>query len=181
MFSMSRSRMLSSYFWVSPAVCGVMNTLGAAQRSDDSGNGSSQAQSSAAAAMVPACIAWSSDGSCTTLPRATLTRHAVRFIAAIDCAFMMLSVPGFKGHVRATKSASGSTFINSDWATTEFAAPAPLAGSRLTPITRMSNARASVASRDPMRPMPMITSVLPPSSSSRWAISEIRPRHLRCA
>ena len=46
------------------------------------------------------------------------------------------------------------------------------------PITRMSKALASVASREPMRPMPTITSVLPPSSSSRFEMSPIMPRHL---
>ena len=108
-----------------------------------------------------------------TCPLTTETTNLIDARASIRFVVSVVS-----GQVSATKSACGNTLSILSCATTSSAAPLPREGSRLVPITRMSNALAMVARRDPMRPMPTITSVLPPSSSSRLAISEIMPRHL---
>ena len=85
-------------------------------------------------------------------------------------ASISFSVSGVSGQVSATKSASRQQRRRApSIGCTASAAPAPAAGSRRRPITRMSNALASLASRPPISPRPTISSVLPPSSSSRLA------------
>ena len=96
-------------------------------------------------------------------------------------ASISFSVSAVSGQVRATKSACGSSALRSDIACTASACPAPARGSRRMPITRMSNALASCASRPPICPRPTISSVLPPSSSSRCVRSPIIPRQTRLA
>ena len=97
-------------------------------------------------------------------------------MAASAAASIRFSVSGVSGQVRATMSASPSSWRKRSWPKTASAPAAPVAGSRLVAITRMSKALASRASRPPMRPMPTISIVLPVSWSSRAAICEIIPR-----
>src|SRR5262245_59302722 len=132
-----------------------------------------------AAAMRLAASASTSAGSSTTFPRATLTSTADRFIAAKALAPISRSVSGVSGQVSATASACGSSSAKRSCENTASAASVPLDGSRLVAIVRMPKARARAASRAPMRPSPTISSVLPPSSSSRCVRSEIMPRQKR--
>ena len=144
---------------------------------DLSGSGSSTVQSRPAPAMRPLPSASISAGSSTTLPRATLIRNADGFIRGerlrVDQAFGLrrqragerdeigerqhLAEPAVREHVvRALEAACRDR-----------------AGSRSPACRRRC---ASPARCEPMRPRPTISSVLPPSSSSRLERSEIMPR-----
>ena len=153
-----------------------MKTFGRSQSGEASGSGSSATQSSAAPAIRPSRSASISAGSTTTLPRATFTRCAEGFIRDRAPASISPSVSGVSGQVSTTKSARGNSDVSAAVACTSSAPLAPAEGSRRRPMTCMPKALASRASRPPMRPSPTTSMVLPPSSSSRFAISPIMPR-----
>ena len=89
--------------WFSPAVCGVMKTLGIVQSSEAAGSGSSTVTSSAAAEIFPAFIVSISAASSATLPRATFTNIDDGFMAAKAAALISAqfdAVPVGKPHVK---------------------------------------------------------------------------------
>ena len=155
-----------------------MKTLGIDQSGEAAGSGSSTVTSIAAAQILLPCIVLIRAASSATLPRATFTNTADGFMAAKAAALIRPVVSGVSAQASATKSACGTSFTRSPMPWIESAPLAPCAGSRRMPITFMSKALASLARWLPMRPMPTISRVLPPSSSSRWVRSPIMPRHI---
>ena len=154
-----------------------MKTLGIVQSGDAAGSGSSAVTSSAAAQILPASIVLMRTVSSATLPRATFTNIDEGFMAAKAASLISPVVSGVSAQVSATMSACGTSFTRSPMPWISSAPLVPALGSRRMPITFMSKALASLARWLPMRPMPTTSSVLPPSSSSRWVRSPSMPRH----
>jgi hypothetical protein len=149
------------------AECGLTSTLSMSQSGESAGSGSIVATSSAAKPRWRRRSASIIASSSTTRPRAMLTSTAPGRIAASAAASIMRSVAGVCGVHSTTASAWASTACSSSCpCTASRPSSAARAGEGLAsvPITRMPNALPTRAACAPMRPAPMIASVLPASS-----------------
>ena len=113
------------------------------------GSGSSTVTSSAAPLICRSASASTSTGSSTTRPRAALRRYAGGFMAeriGVDQVLRFRRQRADEGNEIDLRQRA----LRSDIACTASACPGPARGSRRMPITRMSNAMASHASRPPI-------------------------------